>query len=139
MNRQYRDLEATLWGKTKQALRVARWWLHLVFSPERKQWEILRIALMKIAVPLIDPDVKRLVRKGIFYHKIISAVMINVPGPYHERLARGFEVKLGVRATAEVQLYFDVGMSPNALRIYEYNAIRFVIPVQVGNSQRAAQ
>ena len=64
-------------------------------------------SLAKITMPLIDPDIERLVGDSFFHNKVGIAVVVDVPSCYGECLLTRFKCQLDIRAVREMKLYLE--------------------------------
>jgi hypothetical protein len=98
-----------------QTVWAVRWRLQPFRGHYSKGGKVLNPSFMKVAMPIIYPNAKGLVCKGILDNKIHVAIMVYIESLYSEiKLAR-LESEFSVPATAKVKFYSDgvSGTQPN--------------------------
>lgn len=133
-NKQKCDFKPALLGQAyRTGARLIGRRLELLAGDGGERRKILDASFIKVAMPLIDPDVDRLVRESLLDHQVRITIIINVACRQSERVFLRFEGKLSVWPAGEVQLYSEATLGTGAGGIQKNRSVQFLIIIEVSD------
>ena len=94
----------------------------------------------KTTSPVIQPDLKKLLRKGLLDDHVNVAVIVDIPSGNCVHSSSGFEGETGIPATGEMKFYPEEGiLMTKPVGIQKNGPVRLIVAVQVGYGKRSIQ